>query len=728
MRFFCGILLLLFACQVHATESDSLARALSRARHDTTRIRLHYRLVVQNAINGNYSACKTHMQDALKLGARCNFPEYKENAYCAAAIYYRDIGQSDSALYYINKGIAQQRYHTNIPVKVLSYRTRSHIYENMGDYDRAFASLRKALSLLPEKRYNHQRALVYGNIGVIQNQIGETDSAIYYFNRQLALFDKSSPAFDIAAGHQNLGTALYYKAQYDDAVRHFLKAKEMYARGGFEHQVFEMNSNLGGIFGQIGQPEKAFSYFYDARNYIEKTESDAYKASLYSMMGVTHEHVNRFDSALYYHQKSLAIHQKLNNDRSCAIDFHNIATVYNSLDQPQEAARYFQQSIALKQKLGIDLSLARSYLGYAIVLRESGKIRESLSYLRMAEPIFLENDANQELIDLYDQFSKLYSASGNYQSAFNYQQKYIALKDSVDESTQSTLINELELKFNTSEKDRLISEQQNTILIERRNALTSKLAALQQRNIIIIIAGAALLIIILLIFAFARLRLKHQKEYAERLALEKENGLQKILTAQEEERKRIGTELHDGLVQEITYIKMNLEELESMADPETRKHIIELTAHADRTVIEARNLSYQMMPLALRELGLTAALEDVFRKMLGSQGIEYAFIYGSSDHRFPDQIEIMLYRIVQELINNIIKHSRASEVKINMRCEKDLISLKVEDNGTGFQHAQVSGGIGMTSLKSRIAIVNGELLFQSAVPSGTIVVIRIPVP
>jgi signal transduction histidine kinase len=141
---------------------------------------------------------------------------------------------------------------------------------------------------------------------------------------------------------------------------------------------------------------------------------------------------------------------------------------------------------------------------------------------------------------------------------------------------------------------------------------------------------------------------------------------------------------------------------------------------------EVRNISHQMMPRALQELGLVAAVEDMLEKSLHPSPIKYKFEHFGLTKRLAEDVEIAIYRISQELINNIIKHSEAEMVGVQLIRRKDFLFLVVEDNGKGVAKGKAKGdGIGMLTIQNRLNIINGELEFNSAEGEGTSATIRV---
>lgn len=221
------------------------------------------------------------------------------------------------------------------------------------------------------------------------------------------------------------------------------------------------------------------------------------------------------------------------------------------------------------------------------------------------------------------------------------------------------------------------------------------------------------------------LLMKENTNYQLAIIKEKEKGMQAMIQAQENERTRIARELHDGVVQQIGSVilksrnalsRLNL--LETLESQEILKSL-------ENSNQDLRNISHQMMPRALNELGLLAALEDLLHGSLVYKNIKVNFEHFNINERLPNKIEITLYRIIQELVNNIIKHSEASKVDIQLFKSNGNVILIVEDNGIGISRTNKKG-IGLLNINNRLDMVNGKVNFEPSPESGTLVTIKIP--
>lgn len=210
----------------------------------------------------------------------------------------------------------------------------------------------------------------------------------------------------------------------------------------------------------------------------------------------------------------------------------------------------------------------------------------------------------------------------------------------------------------------------------------------------------------------------------------------KLLVSQEAERQRIAAELHDGLGQSLLIIKNRaVLALNSFSDQETtREQLEEISAGASQAVEEVREISYNLRPYQLDRFGLSKSLQALSSQASKSSGIAFTADVGKIDNLFPREVESSIYRIVQEGVNNIIKHSHAQEATITVHQRDGYLRLVVRDNGQGFQSAETasteprSGGFGLIGMAERVRMLKGIFDIESASERGTTITIQLPVP
>jgi signal transduction histidine kinase len=221
-------------------------------------------------------------------------------------------------------------------------------------------------------------------------------------------------------------------------------------------------------------------------------------------------------------------------------------------------------------------------------------------------------------------------------------------------------------------------------------------------------------------------------ESSQQTVIEKENArthlLSRLISAQEEERKRIARELHDGVGQALTSILVHIKVLAQHQDPATQARMGELRQLVDETLADVRLLSRELRPSALDDLGLAAALE----RYVAEFGVRYPHLeidlHCTLPHRLPPTVETSLYRVIQEAMTNTARHSHATSLSVVVNERDGAVHAIIEDNGKGFdvESARRAGSsVGLHSMNERSELLNGTLEIESS-SDGTTVYVEIP--
>jgi len=244
------------------------------------------------------------------------------------------------------------------------------------------------------------------------------------------------------------------------------------------------------------------------------------------------------------------------------------------------------------------------------------------------------------------------------------------------------------------------------------------------------LGGGLLALFFFGLFIIQRNRRRAQEEKDKAIIKERDNGLVAVFNAQEEERGRVAKDLHDGIGQQIGAVSLHFQALSNKIlkiNDELKDDVGKIKKIITDTGTDVRNISHRMMPRALTEQGLIDALQDMLDISLSNSKITYNFEHFNMEERLPKNIEVGLYRIAQELINNILKHSGAGKVDMQLVKKEKQCILIVQDDGKGIE-VKDSDGIGIRNMNSRLNALNGELNLESDSGSGTTAIVRIALP
>ncbi|MCX2740991.1 sensor histidine kinase [Pontibacter anaerobius] len=241
--------------------------------------------------------------------------------------------------------------------------------------------------------------------------------------------------------------------------------------------------------------------------------------------------------------------------------------------------------------------------------------------------------------------------------------------------------------------------------------------------------------IIVFVVLYQRRMLQHQEQLRQLQSVKQQQLLEATLHAQEEERRRVARDLHDEVGAMLALIRLNLHQMVSnteVKDEQLLANAQNMKQQLDEVLNSVRRISHDLMPVILEKLGLAQALDALRRTFATTGHIELIISYNDKSIRLKPQHELLLYRMVQELLNNTIKHANATQISIDLQFTPAETKLTYKDNGVGFdmvtvqQEQALSGGLGIMSLQSRAALLNGSIAITSRPGSGTTAIITIP--
>lgn len=429
---------------------------------------------------------------------------------------------------------------------------------------------------------------------------------------------------------------------------------------------------------------------------------------------------NMIDSALFYSERAYALADSLDYLNNKLLASTNIVECLYDLKKFDEALDRVDKMIALlNEVLPSSPLLATSYHQKAKVLKSKGEINQAISLLLKALS-FTENTSDLDFQEgIYGNLAEFSFEAGDYKKAYSYQQKFHRIKDSLKSIEDAERFNQLLVEYESSEKERKISQQDLELQTLNASINEEKARTIQLTLLFLFIASLGFI-------AFIRYRQIQIRKHQKAIIQEQENGMSAMISATEEERKRISKDLHDGIGQNLTALKLGLLHLVPKAqNEELEKELEEISEEFTKSAEAVRRISHQMMPRALMEQGLVSALEDLLESSFKYSPIQYQFEQHGLQKRYPEKLEVSLYRISQELINNVIKHSKATTIELQLMQIANKLILIIEDNGEGLKPNN-SKGHGLLNVKSRLEYLKGTFNLEDSPSSGMLATVTIP--
>jgi signal transduction histidine kinase/Flp pilus assembly protein TadD len=603
-------------------------------------------------------------------------------------------------------------------VKFFNHIAGYYIFNNI---DSTKLYVKKSLKLCQENHFDSLELECYNIKGVMHSVSGNSDSAEYYFLKTYKLSIERNYSTYTRFSINNMGMFYYNKGDYNKALDYFFKALKLAEQNKTNTKSYANPlNNIGLVYQKMKQYDKAFEYYYKATIIREKYNIEEDLPISYNNLGICYSEMDKEDSAIYYFNKAIKF-AKINADKDEeAHAYSSLGTIYFENGDYKKAEKYYLRAIEEnKTSVAIEITSNNNLIGIYFALKqyekgiEYGKTTLELvkAYTQSKTPYGYET---------YKLLSLNFAGIGSTDSALHYIGLYKKQVDSLFSEENAKAINDLEVAYETEKKE---ADNQR---LAKENAI-SEIKILNRNRWIIIILSSLLILVFLNMYISQRKKRKAQAEKDAAIIEEREKGMSAIIEAQEDERKRVAKELHDGIGQQISALNFNIQSLASKANeitPNLSNEFSKIKTMNRDIGEEIRNISHRMMPRALTEFGLINAIEDMTEKSFSHSNIKCSFEHHNMNNRLPQNIEIGLYRITQELVNNIIKHSEATHVDIQLVKNDGHCILMVSDNGKGFDKIN-SNGIGIQNINSRLNALNGELNFESEVSNGTTAIVKI---
>jgi signal transduction histidine kinase len=608
--------------------------------------------------------------------------------------------------------------------KVNNLINLSREYFVMGDTNsRKFS--REAISLAKKIGFKEGRGKAYLFLGLSfnQNQLdnAENDSALKFYKLSSKILSEINHPW-AGFGYENGGSLMRNRGWYPEAIEFQFKALSIYQTAKDSLQCCKTISSIGYSYDRIGNHKEAIVWQKKAINLYSKSANASVIGLVYGRLGISYDELKMYDSAHFYNAKALTYFKEAKDSSYISQWLSNIGNTYIKEGNYTQAEKLIKQSLKFDVK-DFDKAIRFSNLGKIYIETQRYKAAESI--LDSAIVLALRFQRLETLSETYLRKYELYKALNNPHQALEFFIKHSSINDSLQNDEKIKQIAYMKVKYETEQKENelLIEKAENEKLAKEKALI--KVSVSNRDKWIIGISGFSLILILFVLFISQRIKRKIQAERDAALLNEKQAGLNAVITAQEDERKRIAKDLHDGIVQQIGSVIIGWRTLISNKSDENASEKLLLNT-LEASSDELRELSHRMMPRALGELGVIAAIDDLLHKSLIHTGITYSFEHFGISERLKENTEICLYRVIQELVNNLLKHSKASHVSVQLYNTEQHLLMIVEDNGIGFTSTNTQKGIGILNVTTRVNALEGTVSFEPGIENGTLITLKIP--
>ncbi|WP_293301252.1 tetratricopeptide repeat protein [Pedobacter sp. UBA4863] len=518
----------------------------------------------------------------------------------------------------------------------------------------------------------------------------------------------------LANAYNNIGLLYYNMSMMTKAVEYYMNALKISESSKDLFNQRKYNSNLASLFIDIKDYKKGYKYALKGYQIAMQLKDSTTIARSLANLVVVEVHLQKYQEAIVHSKKLIEISKKNEDHDTMTTGLINLGDIYN------RQGKYEQSMQVLKLA---ENNLKNASPGYdAYVYHSLASSARALGNYTLANTYFEKTIINAaqvmplaDLKGVYLLGSELKETSKDFKNALKFSQLHQKINDSLEDISNRQAIHDAETKYQTSVKERKIAEQHLEIA-KHNNEINKK------NNVILLTS-----LIILVLVAFGTIIFISYRQKNRALLMEQEvKLLEALLAGEERERQRTARELHDAVASTLSAAKLQLHLFHQFGVQNFDENKTKTLALIDTAVKEIRNISHNMAPNHLLEEGLFYATENFCNSVSNNQLQITSYFIGELP-KLNAEHALLIYRVVQEAVNNIIKHAQATEAVVQLTTTSTHLDITIEDNGRGFEIDKIDNkGIGISNLNNRIKLLNGSFELQSRIGEGTNIYINIP--
>tara|TARA_R110000751_G_scaffold7805_3_gene31507 strand:+ start:46094 stop:48061 length:1968 start_codon:yes stop_codon:yes gene_type:complete len=569
-----------------------------------------------------------------------------------------------------------------------------------GDYKSAIKETKAAITLLKALNITNGLAACYNILALGYKNLGDYPNAMDSFIQCLSYAKANDDKVQEANAYQNIATLYVLQKEYKKATENLDRAANLYRALKDDDGVLVTLFNFANILKEQNKFDQARKHYQTVLGYREKEGNKAVIAYININLSQMLVEEGKCEEAVVALKKTLTQLKALNFTSDIVIVLNDLGLCESKLGHTKAAINYFKEALTL------------------------GEEQSLLSYKS----------------DIYKNLAQLYQDEGDYKNALTFYRKGITTVAEQNALDKEKYVVKIQERYETQLKEtriKLLEKEQKLSDAELQKAELTLKRQRFVRNAFI--AGFVLVLITLIVLRLLYIqRLQVQKQLN---LQQEENAKQKInqmiqdhklsvieryQEGQDEERARLARDIHDGIGSDLAGIKIAFEHYveKHNSEPQAKR----IGTAIENACIDIRSLSHQLHPLSFSKIGFTSFLNDFVAQITNNTTLAIqTFFFPEEDiDKLPEDLLADAYRIVQELVNNIIKHAQATQAEVQLTKHEDYLNIVINDNGKGFK-TNKKQGIGLRNIKERLQKVKGSITIDSSSGNGTSITIDIPI-
>ena len=590
--------------------------------------------------------------------------------------------------------------------------------------------LLKEKSKKEREKINEKLISVYSGLSIYYSNVGKNDMSAYYTKKSLSIAKIINNKNLIARAYYNLGVQSLNTNNYTAALNWFLLSLKIREKTD-KKNLHEVYIGLGDVYSNLKKYSKAIEYYSKVIT-LPKTNYDANVRS-YIATGNIYLKQNETAKALAFLTKAEVLVEKYHLKRSQVMLYNSLGIYHQIMGNNDLALQYFFELLTIGEQTQKKEVIAITKLSIATIYEKDNNNKLAIQFATSASKLAKEISRFNTYWACEELLSTLYEKQNQPKLALHHYKKFITTRDSIENKINTEKIVKAEMTFEFEKKELIAKAKQDK----------AKVIALQELNKQKLIrnsfAGFSILIVILSIIIVLNYKKRakiskalaqkseelYQQKAVELIKNEQVKSMRNYIKGEENERSRIASELHDGIGGSLSAIKLKLSKI---AEEDENEKIEKVIKNVDVLYHDVRSISHNLITPQLKNSIFIEVINNLVNDIKEATSLEITLEYLEEDkiNLLSEEIQVTVYRIIQELLKNSIAHSNGTKIEINVTKFEHELNLVIEDNGAGFDTSKKKLGIGLRNLEARTKALGGKLIIDSVIGRGSAFNITIP--
>lgn len=540
--------------------------------------------------------------------------------------------------------------------------------------------------------------------------LGKLDTSLKIVNLSIANAQNRNKTKFLSSFYTLKAACFHHQMLLDSAIFYYIKSIELDIEAQKELKVAYTKVNVGNLFLQQHNWKEAEQFFSEALATIRLLDDSLYLSGVLTSLSTVQFELEKLDASLASVQEALKVAQQRNDIIGLLLAHRQFGHLSRENKASDMALFHYLEADKIAEKIKQPYYIALTSLDLLLLYNEIENPKKAIEYGEKA--MAYSGEFTTQTATIYKNLAFAYEQIGAHEKAFQYMSKANEVREKVANESNQRIINDLKEQYSSAQKDKEIAEQNLVIVKEKEKRLIYFFVAI----------GAVLVIVLLGAILFFKNYL-HKLELNRVKARKKRELLESLIQGENNERRRISYELHDGISNQMFNMKLYLTSKEQLNEDS----VSQMVQFLDLAQDEMRRIAHNLLPIDFEQKNIVQVLEEYSKKLSLPKEMTLDFqVYKKGLRVISKENQLILFRIMQEFIGNSLKHSQATELNIQIFEDESQLKIQIEDNGLGFDiNSSLENGQGVKSSLDRLKTIQAEVNIETRKGNGTFIEILI---